>query len=45
MVPTAHVLLAELVATPARELPVGLGLGTRFHAVPFQCTIRLSYLG
>src|SRR5215467_9414719 len=42
--PTAHALPAELAATPRSWLvrvgPPGSGLGTCFHAVPFQCRIR-----
>src|SRR5262249_43929564 len=40
--PTAQASLAEVVATPARKLPAGLGPGTRFHAVPFQCEITFE---
>ena len=40
--PTAQTLLAELAATPVRELPVpGLGPIIIFHALPFQCMSRV----
>jgi hypothetical protein len=42
LVPTAQALLADVAATPARLAVVpGLGLGTCFHAVPFQCKMRV----
>ena len=31
----------ETAATPERVPSAGVGLGIRFHAVPFQCTIRV----
>jgi hypothetical protein len=33
--------LADVAATPESRLPAGAGLGTRFHAVPFQWTISV----
>ena len=46
--PTAQLPLAEVAATPARRAPSpgevpgpGLGLGTCFQAVPFQCSVRV----
>jgi hypothetical protein len=40
--PTAQALLAEVAVTPSRESSgPGLGLGTRFHALPFQCKIKV----
>ena len=40
--PTAQALPAELAATPSRVAPdPGLGLGTRFHAVPFHRSISV----
>jgi hypothetical protein len=42
--PTAQALRAEVAATAASELNLaedGLGLDTRFHAAPFQCTIKV----
>ena len=40
--PTAQALPADVAATPLRKLSgAGAGLGTRFHAVPFQRTIRV----
>src|SRR5690349_4682414 len=39
--PAAQTLLADVAATLARPLAVpGLGLGTCFQALPFQCSIR-----
>lgn len=40
--PTAQARVAEAAATPDRsfEPGSGLGLGTCFHALPFQCIIR-----
>jgi hypothetical protein len=41
--PAAQALVGEMASTLARVLPfvpAGLRLGTRFHAVPFQCSIR-----
>lgn len=35
--PTAQALRAEIAATPKRSLP--RGVGTFFHALPFQCMI------
>src|ERR1022692_1190311 len=44
--PTAQALRAETAATPLRVAPVpGLGLGPRFHEVPFQCMIRAFQSG
>jgi hypothetical protein len=39
--PTAQALRAESAATPDKLLCDGLGLGTRFHALPFQCRISV----
>jgi hypothetical protein len=39
--PTAQALRAESAATLDRLLWSGLGLGTRFHALPFQCRISV----
>src|SRR5262249_23998826 len=41
--PKAQALVAEVAATPKRTLWVaeGSGLGTCFHAVPFQCAIKV----
>ena len=40
--PTAQALLAEVAATPNRAPPpFGVGLGTCFQAVPFQCAITV----
>src|SRR5262249_59184209 len=40
--PTAHVLRADVAATPTRKLlPAEAGLGTRRHAVPFQRMITV----
>src|SRR5215813_8781013 len=39
--PTVHALVEDVAVTPNRTsfsaCPPGFGLGTRFHAVPFQC--------
>lgn len=37
MTPTAQALRAEIAATPKRALCDGLGLGTFFQLLPFQC--------
>ncbi len=34
-----------MAATPNRTLPAGLGLGTRFQAVPFHRTISVVLSG
>jgi len=40
--PTAQASRPDVTATALREtLPLGLGLGTGFQLVPFQCRIRL----
>jgi len=40
--PTAKALPADVAATPLRKFSgAGAGLGTRFHVVPFQRTIRV----
>src|SRR5690348_15685704 len=40
--PTAHALRADVAVTARSPAPrPGVGLGTRVHAVPFQCTIRV----
>jgi hypothetical protein len=40
--PTAQALVADVAATPASAAPpAGLGLGTCFHAVPFQRRIKV----
>ena len=49
MSPTAQALPADVAATPLRKsakplLASGLGLGTRFHAVPFHRRIRVLML-
>jgi hypothetical protein len=46
VVPTAHALSADFALTAARKsLPawlwLGFGLGTRFHALPFQCRMTV----
>ena len=39
--PTAQALPADVAATPDRLLPAGAGLGTCFHALPFQAMISV----
>ncbi len=40
--PTAHAFRADVAVTPrSKAPPAGLGLGTRVHALPFQCKISV----
>ena len=39
--PTAQALLADVAVTPDRLLSAGAGLGTCFHALPFQAMISV----
>src|SRR5262249_21376168 len=43
--PTAHALWVEVAATLDRPLLGGLGLGTFFQVLPFQCAITVLLSG
>src|SRR6266567_5605954 len=41
-VPTSHAFVGDVTATPVTKPPASGGLGTTVHALPSQCSVRVT---